>query len=751
MHRQFAPVSELIQPCVAGVTGKVDILIVDDNPKNLLAFEAVLADLGENIVCAPSGTEALRCLLEHDFALTLLDIQMPELDGFQTAEIMRTRERSRHMPIIFLTAFTKSDEQVSQGYSLGAVDFLFKPIVPHILRAKVMAFVELFRKTEEIKRQAQFLRDVEKRQHERHLAAAGQRWEADRLREEMIKERKLGETLARTLAERDLAELAMQASNRRLLLLSEVASRLQLGARPEEILHSLYGQLAAHLRLEVYCNYLVEDEGEGLRLTAHGGIPFERLDAIQSGDIEPLSALVASQRRSRVGECVQVSDDPALAFFASLGLRACACFPLVAQGRLLGTLAFGTRTRDAFEPDDVSLLQVICDQVAMALERARLIQELSRHNKALADDDRRKDEFLAMLAHELRNPLAPIVNAVGVLRLPEAPPDVIARACDAIDRQVRHLVRLVDDLLDVARITSGKIELRREATRLSAVIDHAVQTSISLIQKRNQRFTASLPADDVTLFADSTRLAQVVSNLLNNASRYSPPDSDIELTAVVEGSSVVITVRDQGIGIQLEMLAQIFDLFVQSDRRPDRSQGGLGLGLTLVRNLVEMHEGTVAARSQGLGHGSEFAVCLPVVSPDTVAPVTLPKTLEPALKQGLRVILIEDNADVREILHDYLVLRGHSVEVASDGRGGVEKVLEQRPQVALVDIGLPGIDGYQVASEIRARAPDLMIRLIALTGYGRPSDKKRALGAGFDMHLVKPVDPEELHQLLIRG
>lgn len=728
---------------------KVDILLVDDNPKGLLALEAMLEDLGQNLVRAHSGVEALRKLLEQDFALALLDIQMPELDGFQTAALIRARERSRHMPIIFLTAYNRSDEQVSQGYELGAVDFLFKPIVPSILRAKVQAFVDLSRKTEEVKRQARLLREVEQREHERRLEEAAQRWEADRLREEMIKERRLAETLARTVAERERAEVALQASNDRLRFLSEMANRLLLGERPKELLHSLYRDLSAHLHLEVYFNYLLASDGRTLRLEAYSGIDAAKAASLQSVEVgESLAGTVALTRRPLIAEKVQESDDPALSTVRGMGITTHACFPLVAQDRLLGTLSFGTRQRDAFAPDDIAVMQVVCDQVAVSLDRARLIEELSRTNRDLADADRKKDEFLAMLAHELRNPMAPIVNAVHLLRLPQATGPVVQRSLDAIDRQVGHMVRLVDDLLDLSRINTGKVELRKERVALGTIIDHAVQTSAPLMQKNQHEFVLSMPAEEIRLIADRTRLTQVVANLLNNAAKYSPPGGRIDLSCARAGSEVMITVRDRGIGIRPEMLDSVFGLFVQSDRTPDRSQGGLGIGLTLVKSLVEMHGGTVSAHSEGLGHGSEFVVRLPIIESRTIPPPPPAPVNAPEATTGLRIMVVEDNPDVRDTMRDFLQLSGHDVTVAEDGPSAVDALIARRPEVALIDIGLPGLDGYQVLQAIRERGEKLPTIFIALTGYGRPQDRQRAFDAGFHDHLVKPVDSDALLRLL---
>ena len=727
---------------------KVDILIVDDNSNNLFALEAMLDSLGQNIVRAQSGTEALRHLLEQDFALALLDIQMPEIDGFQTAQIIRSRERSRHMPIIFLTAFSKDEAQISQAYELGAVDFLFKPIVPFILRSKVQAFVDLYRKTLEIKRQAVLLREVEHREHERRLVEASQKWEAARLREEMAKERKVAATLAQNVAERERAEVALQASNRRLSVLSDVANRLLVGDRPKDFLDDLYSQLAAHLHLEVYLNYLVLDDGQTLALEAFSGVEASARDAL-APDGEPLARAVAASRQRVVGEHVQRSTEAAFSASRALGLDACACFPLLAEGRLLGTLAFGTRKRPAFESDDIAVMQVVCDQIAIALERARLISELSLRNRDLATADRRKDEFLAMLAHELRNPMAPIVNAVQLLRMPGASGAVAQRALDALDRQAGHMVRLVDDLLDLSRITTGKIELRREPVTLASIISHAVQTSAPLMDQFEHEFETIAPDAEITLYADRTRLSQVVSNLLNNAAKYSPAKSKIELLAERSGDELVLRVRDTGMGIKPEMLDEVFGLFVQSDRTSDRAQGGLGIGLTLVKSLVEMHGGSVSAFSEGLGKGSEFSIRLPIAD-ELAGMASSSRAPTPPTDSGqtVRIMVVEDNEDIRETMKDMLEFWGHETSVAVDGPSGVEGVLAVRPDVAFIDIGLPGLDGYEVAAALRKRAPDLTTRLVALTGYGRPEDRERALAAGFDDHLVKPVTSEELLRLI---
>ncbi|MBL8941526.1 MAG: response regulator [Myxococcales bacterium] len=737
------------EPPAALVGAKIDILVVDDSPRNLVALEAMLESLGQSIVTARSGADALRHLLERDFALVLLDIQMPGLDGLETAQIIRARERSRNLPIIFMTAYTKDDTQVSQAYEIGAVDFLFKPIAPFILRAKIQVFVDLYRKTLELERHAGLLRESQQREHVRAQAEATQRWEAERLGQQVLQERASAVVLARTVAEREHAEAALQLSHRRLGVLSDVAVRLLVGDHPKDVVDAILKQLAEHLGLEMYLHYVSADGGQSLALEASGGIEFGAARDLLATETDAVASAVATSGQRVIAEHVQASGDLTLAAARAAGLGAYACFPLVAQGRLLGTLSYGTRLRPAFEADEVAVMQVVCDQVAIALERARLIAELSLRNREFAEADRMKDEFLAMLAHELRNPMAPILNAVEVLRMPGVPPPATVRALDAVDRQARHMVRLLDDLLDVSRIKSGKIALTRAPVTLASIVSHAVQACAPLMGQGEHRFESRLPVGEITLHADATRLCQVFANLLENAAKYSPPRTTIALVADVEGDEVVIRVCDEGFGLERGLLEHVFGLFVQSHRTADRTQGGLGIGLTVVRSLVELHGGSVSASSAGLGKGSEFVVRLPfaaeaqVLQPPPQAPAPTVERPKPR-----RVLVVEDNEDISMTMRDLLEYWGHEVTLAGDGPSGVEAVLSQEPDIAFIDIGLPGLDGYQVAASLRSRAPESKTRLVALTGYGRPEDRQRALAAGFDQHVVKPVTSEELRALV---
>lgn len=384
-------------------------------------------------------------------------------------------------------------------------------------------------------------------------------------------------------------------------------------------------------------------------------------------------------------------------------------------------------------------------------EHKRLEEERRLRAEGLADADRRKDEFLAMLAHELRNPLNAISTAMYIQNTVGAQDERNQRLRATVTRQTRHLARLVDDLLDVSRITRGKILLQKEVLDLRIIVQRALETSRITIESRRHTIDVRLPEEPLMIEADPVRLEQVVVNLLNNAAKYTPLGGRIDLSLGHEGkdgsAAAILEVRDNGMGISSDMLDPIFDLFRQQEQSLARSGGGLGIGLTLVRSLVTMHGGTITATSEGRDKGSQFRVRFPL------------HMVRPAVKEGVagaqlegapsrRVLLIEDNLDALEMLRDVLQLEGHHVEVASDGVMGLELALSMRPDFALADIGLPGIDGYQVAERVRAEASGKNIFLVAITGYGRSEDRDRAYQAGFDAHIVKPVDPEKILAML---
>lgn len=524
-------------------TKPVHVLLVDDLRENLLALDALLRRDGLILLKATSGDEALELLLRGDIALALIDIQMPGMDGFELAEYMRGMERTRRVPIIFLTAGASDSRRRFRGYEAGAVDFLQKPIEPDILRSKVDVFVELYEQRQEV------------------------------------------------ASQRDELESAVQ-ENRRLL----TESRLQA--------------------------------------------------------------------------------------------------------------------------------------------------------EALREADRHKDEFLATLAHELRNPLAPIKNALSIMRVGGGSDPSIAGVCTMLERQVDHMVRLVDDLMEMSRITRGVIELRKERVDLSSIIQNSIETSRPLIDAGDHVLHVHLPEHSIELNGDKVRLAQVFSNLLNNAAKYTDQGGEISLDVKVEGDEVAIAVRDNGIGISSHALSKVFDMFMQADRSSRRAQGGLGIGLTLVKTVVEMHEGTVAARSEGLARGSEFIVRLPLDRESLKKEPTIATSIIPSSLERQKLLVVDDNADAASSLAMLLKMLGADVFIAHDGASALAQMEEVRPDVVLLDLGLPGMDGLEVARNIRENQEYRHVVLIALTGWGLEEDRLRTKEAGFDHHLVKPADLNTLRSIL---
>ena len=528
-----------------------DILIVDDNQTNLVAIEAALQPLGRKLVLAESGMEALARLLEQDFALIILDVSMPGMDGFETAKLVRSRDKNRATPIIFVTGLSWQEDAVLRGYELGAFDFLMKPIRAEVLRAKASVFVQLQERTIELQAKAMELREAQERAHERELTAQRKRFETE-------------------VMERQMAQMA--------------------------------------------------------------------------------------------------------------------------------------------------------------------------------ETDRRKDEFLAILSHELRNPLQPLQTAVEVLEHdPDAP--VSPRVRNIIQRQVHHITRLVDDLLDIARLNAGKLELRREPISLALIVDEAAQSTQNVIRARKHAFEQRGQDEPAVVFGDPIRLVQVVVNLISNAAKYTEPGGKISVETGVDTDHAFIRVADNGRGISQELLPSIFDMFVQERTTPDGA-GGLGLGLGLVKRLIEMHGGTVRASSLGPEQGSTFEIRLALADPQTVQRFT-PVNLSTIQDRPLRAVVCDDAPDLRELVADLLRLRGHEVEIVEDGPSAIELICREKPDVALIDIGLPDMDGYEVARTIRARLNDPKHpRLIAMTGYGQASDRAAAFAAGFDDHIVKPASADKILRAL---
>jgi PAS domain S-box-containing protein len=652
-------------------TDKVNILLVDDLPDKLLVLETVLADLHQNIVRARSGPEALQAVLKQDFAVILMDVEMPGMDGLETAALIRQRKKSSLTPIIFVTAYA-DDLRTTQGYSLGAVDYMLSPVVPEVLRSKVKVFTDLYRMTREVERHA-----------EQKVALAR-------------------EQAAREEAER--SSRAIRESEERFRLASQAVS-----------------------------GFIYElDPATGETTVSPGITELLGFAPAEATRLEWWEGRVHPDDRARVGETLRTPSD---------------------SGRYRCQYRVRHRDGQYVFVWDQGLL--VCDdrgEVRKLVGNVVDVTEQKKAEQALAEANRRKDEFLSMLAHELRNPLAPIRNALEVMRW--CPPDDprVEQTRAMIDRNVARLSRLVDDLLDVSRITLGKIRLTLDQVRLGAVVQEAIEISMPLIEGRSQRLTVRIAPEPIHVRGDTTRLIQVTANLLNNASKYTDHGGEIWVELGRDGADAVLRVRDNGIGIDPAMIESVFDPFTQADNSLARSDGGLGIGLTVVKRIVELHGGRVGASSTGIGGGSEFTIRLPTVLVEAIDTPAPPKK-DSVLANGptRRVLVVDDNVDAANSLALLMRLDGHDVRVSHEGRSALEMHDRFHPDVVVLDIGLPEMDGYEVARRLRGKADSGDPLLIALTGYGQSADILRSRAAGFDHHLVKPVDPQTVRKLLGRA
>ncbi|HEX2228405.1 MAG TPA: response regulator [Candidatus Binatia bacterium] len=543
---------------------KVNILLVDDQPAKLLTYETILSGLGENLIKATSAREAMDHLLKTEIALVLLDVSMPEMDGFELAAMIRQHPRFKKTAIIFISAVLMTDFDRVKGYQTGAVDYIPVPVVPEILRAKVALFVELYRKTWQLE---QVNRELEQRVSER------------------------------------TAEL--QASVRRLQ------------------------QSEARLR----------EESE---------------------------------------------------------------------------------------------------------ERARLVQKLR-------SDDEQKDKFLATLAHELRNPLQPIRTAVDTLRLINPSEPKLLPIRQVIDEQLQTFTRLIDDLMDVSRITQDKLQLRKERVELAEVMRRVEEASRPIMTGQGHQFEITVTSEPIVLEGDVVRLCQMITNLVTNAAKYTPEPGQINLNVTRQGGEVVISVKDNGRGIEPDKLPHLFEMFYQVDRSIERSEGGLGIGLTLTHRLVEMHGGRIEARSEGLGKGSEFIIYLPIEEPEEDSRMMDAGSSEAEQcvpGPGRRIAIADDNKVAVKSAAMLLQLLGCQVQTAEDGLAAISLAKRFRPDAMLLDIGMPKLNGYDACRAIRELPGGDQMVLIAISGWGEDNARKRTQEAGFDAHMVKPVNYEDVLKLV---
>ena len=667
---------------------KVNILMVDDHPENLLALEAILDKLGQNLVRANSGEEALRCLLHQDFAVILLDVQMPGMDGFETATLIRNRQRSRNTPIIFLTAFSTSETMVFRGYSLGAVDYLFKPVEPEILASKVTVFVDLFKKTEQIKRQAA------------ELAAVN-----TELRESEERFRSLS------------------ASSPVGIFLTDVEGRCTY----------------TNPRCQAICGFNFEESlGGGWLQSVH---PEDRNQALADWSAWTLanreySSEFRFQTPEGIVRQVHVRTSPMLS----------------AQGELLG---------------HVGTLEDITDRKQAEEARAQVIREQVARQEAEAAN-RMKDEFLATLSHELRTPLNSVLGWARLLRTRSFDEATTARALETIERNAKSQAQLIEDILDVSRIIRGKLHLNLRPIRLAPVIEAAIDSVRPSAEAKSIQLEAVLDPMVDLVAGDPDRLQQIVWNLLTNAIKFTPEGGKIEVRSLRVGSHAQIQVSDTGIGISPEFLPYVFDRFRQADSTTTRSHSGLGLGLAIVRHLVELHGGSVYADSAGEGQGSTFTVQLRLHNcPEEQGNSAESQQITPEeseLKQerddslqgtsgetsatlsGLRVLIVDDEPDVRDLITTVVEESGAKAIAVESVPEAIKELEQWQPDVLVSDIAMPVEDGYTLIRKVRDIEAERggLLPAVALTAYVREEDCEQAIASGFQMHISKPVDTTKL-------
>ena len=668
----------MLDEVVAVVEEPVNILLVDDQPGRLLTYRAILEPLGENLIDARSGNEALQRLMDGEYAVILLDVNMPGMDGFETASMIHQHPRFEKTPIIFVTAVNVTDMDRLRGYKLGAVDYVMVPVIPEIMRTKVAVLAELFRKRRELQ-QANLALKVEKAR------------ELEQLNESL---RRANEELAERNRELHEEVVERARAEERLRFLADTIPSIVWTCAPDGTI--------TYANRNWFEYYGRNSQGEGPRDLTRLVLHPEDSQAVHELVVASLAAGEKFEFEAR-----HRAHDGGYCWYMTRAV------PWRNQQGLIASW-FGISTS--------------VDEMKQLVERLR-------------EADQRKDEFLATLAHELRNPLAPLLNALNVRRLSN--PDMEDPLQDMMERQLALLVRLIDDLLDIARVTRGKLELRRGPTTLQDVVRSAVETAMPLIEQGHHLLKVQLPPTPVQLNADSMRLSQVFANLLNNAAKYSDPGGRIELIATAHDAWVEVRVRDAGIGLSEEQARDVFEMFSQADTAIERTRGGLGIGLTLVRRLVEMHGGEVSVESPGLGQGSEFLVRLPY---DATARADEPRSASllevPLAQDGTRhrALVVDDNRDAADTLAMMLELLGLDVRCLYDPMMFEDYFADFAPRIVLLDVGMPGRNGYDVARALRTAPGGRDVLLVAVTGWGQPEDRRRTRDAGFDHHLVKPPE-----------
>lgn len=735
---------------------KANVLLVDDKPENLLALETVLADLGQNLVRATSAREALKFLLLEDVALILLDVQMPGLDGFELAELIRERERTQNTPIIFVTANTDNEDFKFKGYSLGAVDYLTKPIDPEILKSKVGFFSKLFLQQQEIRRQAKELE-----------AAIGR---LDTLNIELEERVKL-RTLELERANRDLE---FEVKERR-----ESEARLATEHSVTRTLASAYGiNEAVPGILQTFTENMGAAVASMWELSPGGSVLRCSHIEVAKEESAAMAAFVAESRRHsfsigggfpghvwNVGAPVWLPNTlhgnqfPRARVAASAGLHSAVGFPITIGGAFFAVIEFYTREPLSSSPQLTGMLEAIGSEIAQFIQKKRIEEErekLLQREKSLREEaeaaNRLKDDFLATVSHELRTPLNSILGWSQVILLDESGDEAVRSALETINRNALSQAQLIEDLLDASRLITGKLMLDLSPTHLVPVLEAAVEAVRPAAEKKRLTVETRYDPKAVAITCDPSRLQQMVWNLVTNAVKFTPAGGKVTVGYESEGDSVALVVSDTGVGISPEFLPFVFDRFRQQDSSSTRKHQGLGLGLAIVKHLAELHGGSVSAESDGLGLGATFTIHLPageaaVVPPAPENGVRREDTqLNGKALTGVKVLVVDDDMDTCNMLKFALRLHGAEVEAANSAVDALKAIAERPPDVLLADINMPGEDGYSLIKKIRGLPDDhaASIAAVAVTALARPEDSDRAFAEGFQTHLPKPIQIDEL-------
>lgn len=817
---------------------RVTILAADDSETNRYIIRRILTKAGFEVVGAATGRETLRLAAQQP-DLIVLDINLPDMNGFEICRQLKAAPETKSIPILHLSAsFVKSENKV-QGLEGGADGYLTQPVEPAELIATINSLLRL-RRAEEAAR------------------VAAQQWQTtfdaicdgvcllDREGKILQCNRAMGELLSLPVAEilgrpyyslvsdafrcdgqlpvlgvekrlqRESAEVKVEGGwlkltadpvfetfgnftgsvcilsnitgrkqaeedlhkrNQRLKLLSSTASQLLLSDSPEELLPTLLEQLSSELEWEVYFHYLTGEGGGGWRLASCGGVPEPVARGIERFELDDVASQKAiAELRPVVAEQIQHSAGAKMELLRSLGLEAYACYPLRAHDRLIGALCFGTRRRSSFEWDELVTMEAIADQVAVAQERARLIEELQLQTKELGEANRLKDEFLATLSHELRTPLNAIYGWAQLLRTRKFDDETAARGLETIERSAQSQTQLIETLLDVSQIVQGKLRLNLRSVPVIPAIEASLQAVRPAAEAKAIKLESVLDGSVECIRADASRLQQVLWNLLSNAVKFTPEGGRVELRvsavrAALNDSArdkppsascqppelsncLQIQVSDTGIGISADFLPHVFGRFSQADGRMARCYSGLGLGLAMVRHLVELHGGFVRAESPGLGLGATFTVGLPLLEdgagetgrakdPESAQALT-PLSSHPL--SGLRVLVVDVEGDERSLLTAILEEYGARVSAAESATAALEVLDRWRPDILISDIATPSTDGYSLLRQVRRRESERgrWIPAVALTASAGEQSRNQAMAAGFQIHIAKPVAPAEL-------